>query len=206
MSSKAIHVKLIEYGRPFPLLLKLLKYNGPITLSKKTAFDEFSYLCKTIISQQLSSKAANTIWIRLNNCFRGEKLTPQAILNIDESALIFCGVSKYKMRAIKELANEFESNGSKLKTLFDSKDNKFIARHLETLWGIGPWTCDIFLLFFLNCPDVWPRNDISLQNCANKLFPELDYADFKLNVLSNFVPYRSYLAMHFWRGIDDNAV
>ena len=161
--------------------------------------DYFEILVDTIIGQQLSVKAANTIIDRFRGAVGGYDTTAISSLTVDELRPL--GLSKSKAAYIISAAGAFESgavNPQALATL----DNQTVLETLTSLRGIGPWTAEMFLIFGLGRPDVWSPGDLGLRNAVTALFgPEADPNTTALR----WQPYRSYAALYLWEH-HDNAL
>ena len=163
----------------------------------------FQSLVSSVISQQLAVKAAETINGRLNVLAKGQ-VTPVRIAKLSEAALREIGVSGAKTRTIQGLAQASLSGCVPIENLHElSDDEVFIG--LTSLWGIGPWTVDMFMMFQLHRLDIWPTGDLgvrrgweSIHKLAEQIEPKvLDVKGEK------FRPYRSVVAWYCWRHLDN---
>src|SRR5258708_5707451 len=128
------------------VLRRLIKTVGPCTLSYRP--DRFGSLARSIISQQISTRAAAAITARLEQALGKSKLTPDAILCLSQEALRAAGLSGAKMRALCDLAEKVQDRTVPLKQLHRLPDDEVIAR-LIPVRGIGRWTAEMFLIFSL---------------------------------------------------------
>ena len=160
----------------------------------------FYSLATSILSQQLSTKAAATITSRVSKEVGG--ITPAAILQAKRSQLRRSGVSTAKVRALKELA-EFNRDYS-LSRLHQIEDDEEIFRKLLPLFGIGRWTVEMFLIFQLGRQDIWPTGDLGVRRGWEKVHrmrSEIDPRTLESKG-DEFRPYRSHLAWYCWRATE----
>lgn len=174
---------------------------GPVRL-RPAAEDHFPYLCRAIVYQQLGGKAASTIHGRFSAALGG-RVTPERVLRATEDALRGAGLSRSKEKAIRDLAGKVDSGALGLEGL-DRAENGEVVERLTTVWGIGRWTADMFLLFQLRRPDVWPVGDLGVRSgwarihglgeppSARDLEPRGD----------PYRPWRSAAAWYCWRAAD----
>jgi len=199
--TELIHRELLERTEEsFQSVHQLVKTNGVVTLDKKDENELFDYLVRTVIGQQLSKKAASTIWSRVTTAIESVGCSLQEFCRDDNvDVLRNCGLSRFKVKALIQLRNAFDTNeisGSQL-SKFSHED---IVREITKLWGFGQWSADMVSMFFYAQPDVWSDKDaaltrgMSLLSVNNK--PQEDA------ILDVVTPYKSYLSLHIWRGID----
>ena len=141
-----------------PVMKKLISQYKDKTLT--TRKDIFYSLCKSIVGQQISVQAANSVFKKFEKVCNG-KINPKKINKLKSGKLKRCGLSRQKVRGIKELAIKFENRS------FDPKKIKFMSDedaiiYLSSLRQIGRWSAEMILLFTLNRPDIWPTQDIGL--------------------------------------------
>lgn len=154
--------------------------------------DGFQQLYKTIVSQQLSVAAADSIWHRLS---QANLISQQQVLTADEATFKTMGLSKQKIRYVKSLA----SHNIDYRQL-EKKDNETVIRCLTKVTGIGRWTAEIYCLFSLSRADIFPANDLALQAAAKEALQLKQRPTEKtLRQLSNsWSPYRSAAAYLLW--------
>lgn len=162
----------------------------------------FRSLTSSIISQQLSTKAASTIIDRVETLSGG--ITPARIERIPTSKLRSAGLSGAKARAIKELASaDSEVRFSRLHLL---DDDEAIFDRLLPLFGIGNWTVEMFLIFQVGRLDVWPVGDLGVRRGwerVHRMKSEISPADL-MKKGERFRPFRSHLAWYCWRALDES--
>ncbi len=155
----------------------------------------FRTLVSSIVGQQLSGKAADTIWQRLEARY---PIEPQALYQAAPEDLRSLGLSRAKASYIIDLAR-FALEG-RLEGIETQPDHEIIA-HLTRVKGIGVWSAQMFLMFGLGRPDVWPVLDLGIRKGAEKLYGVTTKADL-LELGERFRPYRSHAAWYLWRVLE----
>ncbi|MEM6352043.1 MAG: DNA-3-methyladenine glycosylase [Cyanobacteria bacterium P01_D01_bin.14] len=184
-------------------LAQLIEQVGPCGLSDSQQTGDLLYcLTRTIVHQQLSIKAAASIHRRFLEVFGGEPPSPDQILATAEDRLRSAGLSRPKVRYVKDLAQKITD----LPTLFDLQGltNDEIVTQLTQVKGIGRWSVQMLLIFRLHRWDVWPNEDLGVQNGLQRLY-ELDERPDKkqTDALGDpWTPYRSIAAWYLWRSLD----
>jgi len=171
---------------------------GKISLPRQSL--EFGSVCRIIINQQLSGKAADTIFRRIQE--RIPNLTPQNVLMVADEELRSCGVSGAKVNYLKLLAEKIEDNPS----YFDALVQMETGAAKEVIWsnkGFGEWSSEIFLLFHLKRADVFPKGDVTLNKVTAKIYG-IDPIDVKriYELSEAWSPYRSVVSLAFWQFFD----
>ncbi|MBA2432017.1 MAG: DNA-3-methyladenine glycosylase 2 family protein [Chthoniobacterales bacterium] len=165
----------------------------------------FDALAESIAYQQLSGKAAATIWGRVRALYSGRKwLDPQLVLATPEEKLRACGLSTAKTAALKDLAaKRIDGTVPTGAVLAKLSDEEIIAR-LTAVRGIGRWTVEMLLLFEMGRLDVWPVADYGVQKGYGKTFRKrkLPTAKEMAKHGEKFRPYRSVAAWYFWRALE----
>jgi DNA-3-methyladenine glycosylase II len=165
----------------------------------------FDALAESIAYQQLSGKAAATIWKRVRALFPGRKcIDPCLVLKTPDKKLRAAGLSRSKVAAIKDLAAKtIDGTVPSARALAKMTDEQIIER-LVTVRGIGRWTVEMLLLFDLGRPDVWPVHDYGVQKGFAKTFGRRKLPKPKqlMKLGEKFRPYRSVAAWYFWRALD----
>ncbi len=184
------------------VLKDLIKRVGPCTLEINP--DGFSVLARSIISQQISTKAAQAIQGRLIAALGGSALRPRAILQTSLETLREVGLSANKAQALQDLSEKCVSGAVPLKKLPTMPDEEVIETLLPVR-GIGRWTAEMFLMFRLHRPDVLPVGDLGIVTAVQKAYglrkrptPE------RLRKLGDaWKPYRSIACWYLWRSLDN---
>lgn len=177
------------------VMARLIAQHGPCPLAHRE-FLPFQTLANSIISQQLSAKAADTIERRVQAIVPG--FTPAGFLAVSPEALRAAGLSSAKARYIVELAQRVSDGRLNLEAMQQATDPEVIAALVE-LPGIGQWTAEMFLIFGLRRPDVLSLGDAGLQRAARLLFGD----DAKLeHVGQSWRPFCSVASWYLWRHLD----
>jgi DNA-3-methyladenine glycosylase II len=160
----------------------------------------FHTLAASIIGQQLSAKAAETIERRVAEVV-GTPFTPPEFLSVRTETLRAAGLSQAKGRYIRELADRLVTGRLDLDVLAEQDDDDAIARLIE-LPGIGRWTAEMFLIFGLKRPDVLSRGDAGLQRAARLLYGMNGGEDVLERVSAEWAPYRSVASWYLWKHLE----
>ena len=167
--------------------------------SSKRRESNFSSLASSILSQQLSTKAAATIIGRVEEICGGT-LQAKKLAEISAAKLRAAGCSNSKARAVKELAIASTENQIPMKNLHRLSDQE-IMEHLLPMYGIGKWTVEMFLMFQLERVDVWPVGDLGVRRGWERIHRMRD--EITPEALSklgaSYAPYRSHVAWYCWR-------
>ena len=164
--------------------------------------DTYLALNRAIISQQLSTKAANTIYHRFLFLFENEP-TPQQVLNTDTDTLRQVGLSQQKTQYLQHIAQFAISKGMSFDLLNTMTDQQIID-YLTTIKGVGKWTVEMLLIFCLGREDVFPADDLGIQQAMIHLY-QLDKTDKKQllktmnQIAAPWQPYRSIACRYLWR-------
>jgi DNA-3-methyladenine glycosylase II len=189
-----------HFGQSDSVMAKLIRTHGPCTLVKRP-FDLFHTLVVSIISQQLSAKASDTIERRIAECvpypFKAEEM-----VCVPQERLREAGLSSRKVAYIQGLAERVNA-GSLTYEALSGKNNDEVLDALMEIPGIGRWTAEMFLIFGLKRPDVLSLGDAGLQRAAKMLYPEASSNGNPLEKVSErWKPYRSVASWYLWRHID----
>ncbi|MDN5331916.1 MAG: DNA-3-methyladenine glycosylase [Tepidanaerobacteraceae bacterium] len=173
----------------------LIRLIGDYTLELERDF--FKALVQSIVGQQLSIKAAETIFARLENLCG--QVTPDRILSLSENELKSAGLSKKKIEYIKDLSEKVMSGAVDLEKL-DSMDDEEVIRTLVQVKGIGRWTAEMFLIFSLGRPDIFSLQDFGLQLAVKGLYGLSDWPDKKtlMRISQPWKPYRTAASLYLW--------
>lgn len=181
----------------------ITKYKNNNLTTRKNVF--FS-LCKSIIGQQISVAAANSVFVKFQDVCRG-KISPKTVNKISYSKLKKCGLSRQKVKGIKELSIKFLNKSFNPKIINKMSDEEAII-YLSKLRQIGRWSAEMILLFTFNRPNIWPVQDIGLlraisNNYKKKYLPPVKF----INILKKrFDPYCSVATWYLWRSIDNEPI
>jgi DNA-3-methyladenine glycosylase II len=184
-----------------PAMAELIGRVGP-TRPRGPEPEHFDSLVHAIVFQQLAGRAAMAIHARFLGLFDGSKLTPAAVMAMDQERLRASGLSAAKSASIRDLATKVLDGTVPLDDVGKLDDDEIVER-LSAVRGIGRWTAEMFLIFQLQRPDVWPVDDLGVRNgwalahqlaaspTARELAPEGD----------RFRPYRTAAAWYCWQAV-----
>ena len=160
----------------------------------------FESLVESVISQQLAVKAADTIFLRVKKA-AGGRILPARIAKISEGEMREAGVSAAKYKAIQGLATAALTKEINFNKLHEVESDEEIFTALTNLWGIGPWTVDMFMMFQLGRLDIWPTGDLGVRRGWETIYklPEEISPKALEHKGEKFRPYRSVVAWYCWR-------
>jgi DNA-3-methyladenine glycosylase II len=187
-----------------PKLRDVIKRIGPCELHAFAPKDPFETLCMSIASQQLSTKAAATIFGRFKELFPPDrKPTPDRVMTLTDDEIRATGFSRPKVTFIKDLAAHVLDGRLDLAKLRKHSDDEVMAQ-LVAVKGIGRWTAEIFLMFRLGRPDILPADDLGLMNAVHRAYGLRTRPDAKQlrRMGEAWRPYRSVAAWYLWRSLE----
>jgi len=176
------------------VLKKLIRAVGPCTL--RTSDDHFATLVRSIVSQQISTKAAMAISGRLVKALGRRGLRPKSILDADDKLLRTAGLSANKAKSLRDLAQKCSAGEVPLRQLPDL-DDEAVIEALTLVHGIGRWTAEMFLIFSLGRLDVLPIGDYGLRAGVRKQYELADLPD-KNSLTTLAEPWRPYRSVGTW--------
>ena len=189
-------------------IMKLLikKYSSPSETILTTRKDIFYSLCKSIIGQQISVAAANSVFFKFKKKCKN-KISAKSVNKLTTIQLKSCGLSRQKVKGIKSLAKQVINKTFNPKLIPKMSDEEAII-YLSELRQIGRWSAEMILLFTYNRPNIWPIQDIGLlraisKNYNKKYLPPENYVKL-LN--KKFSPYCSVATWYLWRSIDPEPI
>lgn len=188
-----------ELARTDPVMDRLVEtYAGASIVSRG---DPFATLVRSIVGQQISVKAADSVWARLTAAVPGP--TPQTVLACTAEQLRGCGLSVRKVEYITDLAGHFADGRIHARNWPDMSDADIIAE-LTAVRGIGVWTAEMFLIFNQLRPDVFPLDDIGLQKAVamHYLAGERPERRALASLGERWRPWRSVATWYLWRSLD----
>jgi DNA-3-methyladenine glycosylase II len=183
------------------ILGAVIKQVGPCKLSEIPDGPPFMALAEAIASQQLSVKAADTIFGRLCDLFGPDRQPdPVRLLALDETALRGAGFSRAKVVFLRDLATHVADKRLDLDGMH-GHDDALVMEQLTAVKGIGVWTAEIFMMFWLKRPDVFPADDLGLVKAAQRAYGLRQRPSRKrlLKMAEAWRPYRSVAAWYLWR-------
>jgi DNA-3-methyladenine glycosylase II len=166
--------------------------------------DAYGALLRSIVGQQLSTKAARTIYGRMLELFDGHAPTPKQLLAADPDAIRAAGLSRPKINYLRDLARHVEDGTLELDRLDELSDEKIIEE-LTAVKGIGEWSAHMFLMFHLGRPDVLPVGDQGIRNAVKTQYRLRKLPDAKrLEKLAKpWRPYRTLACLYLWSSLDN---
>lgn len=195
--SKKIHNILLERSlEQHRSLNEIFRNNGVIFL-KKSKKNLFAFMINLIISQQLSTKAANAIWKNVKELEKTKMLSLMEICSKKNSDILEnCGLSKNKTKAAILLRQSFKQNKINEDALSKMNESE-LSLFIQSLWGFGPWSAEIIAMFFYGMPDIWAKKDLILNRYI-KLIAKLENESYE-NIIQAYSPFKTYLALHIWK-------
>ena len=181
-------------------------YKSPSETILTTRKDIFFSLCKSIIGQQISVAAANSVFLRFKKkC--NNKINTKTVLKLTFSQLKSCGLSRQKVSGIKNLAKQINEKSFKPSLIPKMNDEEAII-YLSNLRQIGRWSAEMILLFTYNRSNIWPVQDIGLLRAISKNYKKkyLPPEKFIKELKKKFSPYCSVATWYLWRSIDPEPI
>ena len=189
------------------IISKLIKnYEGPSETILTSRRDIFFSLCKSIVGQQISVTAADSVFLRFKKrC--NNKINAKTVSKLTFNQIKRCGLSRQKVLGIKSLANQILDKSFKPKLLNQMTDEEAIS-YLSNLRQIGRWSAEMILLFTYNRSNIWPIQDIGLLRAISKNYKKKYLPTDKfVNLLKKrFSPYCSVATWYLWRSIDNEPI
>jgi DNA-3-methyladenine glycosylase II len=195
----AIHSRFLDIAegisRP---LVEALNVAGPISIPEREDNGLGYFLSRAVIGQQLSAKAARSIWAKVASAALSAGVgLPQYFDDNSVEALRACGVSRNKVKALRSLYDA-DCEGFLCGKTLCRLGHDARSQQLLIIWGIGQWTCDMASIFYCRCPDIWPEGDVAVQKTFGRLIGRRNPTKSALL----FAPFRSYLALSMWQFVD----
>lgn len=194
--------------RSDPVLAKIIEQAGPCKITYRDPV--FETLARAIVFQQLSTKAARTIYDRFAEA-AGGRVTPEAVRNLSVGEMRACGLSSQKIGYIRDLAEHAAEGELDFAALEEMSDEEVIAR-LTKVKGIGEWTAHMFLIFALRRENVLPTGDLGVKSAIKKAYGKRYRTKDKLPapahihaLAKNWHPYCSIAIWYLWRSLDGPA-
>ncbi len=196
---------LVHLRQCDPTLAALIKRIGPFTLKLTPLTSLFEAILRSIVYQQLHGKAAATIHARVMAVLAPcGGATPTALTKTTDAALRSAGLSRNKLRAIRDLAAQGQAGVVPSLSIARTLTDDELVTRLTTIHGVGPWTVHMLLIFYLGRPDVLPTGDFAIRLGFQKLYgkrqPPSPATIIKQARL--WQPYRSVASWYLWRSLD----
>ncbi|OGM30792.1 hypothetical protein A2630_00360 [Candidatus Woesebacteria bacterium RIFCSPHIGHO2_01_FULL_44_10] len=179
----------------------LVKKYGHCDIGKRKEGDYFASLVREIISQQLSGASATAIRNRLIGRLGG-KVTPQEVLQLTIEDLRNCGLSYAKAAYVQDLAERTLDGRLKTKIL-DKLPDEEVERELVAVKGIGKWTAEMFLMFTLARPDIFPADDLGIRNAMQKLTGKDMTAEKMVKFATRWTSWRTVASWYLWQSLEN---
>ena len=199
--SKEAHKKLIKIGNLYvPELKKIVIQNGIISIDVPKNLDVFDCFAQTVVEQQLSYKAAKSIWSKVTDS--AKKMNIKLIDYFDEKNFKLIrnnGLSQNKIKSIMG-AKEAINNGSISMNIIQELPYKEYKDLVKSLWGFGDWSAEMIAIFYLGRTNVWSDGDLMLKKGIEEICENSSITPDELVELVD--PFQSYLALHIWRHKD----
>jgi DNA-3-methyladenine glycosylase II len=166
--------------------------------------DAYGALLRSIVGQQLSTKAAASIYGRLIDIFGGHAPTPKQLLKADPEEIRSAGLSRPKVAYLRDLAQHVEDGGLELDRLPELPDEE-VTEQLTAIKGLGPWTADMFLMFHLRRPDILPVGDLGIRRAVQVEYRMRKLPDAKRleKVARPWRPHRTLACLFLWSSLDN---
>jgi len=189
-----------------PVLAKVIEAVGPCRLEVRTEGTHFYALTRSIVYQQLSGKAAATIFGRFNALSTSGALTPAEVLALKDEPLRAAGLSRQKIGYLRDLADKVHTGALPLDTVETMNDDEII-KHLVQVKGIGRWTAQMFLMFRLGRQDVLPELDLGIQNAVKRAYRlrKRPVPERVRRIGSKWSPHSTVACWYLWRSLDNGG-
>ena len=191
-----------------PVMARLVDEHAVVVrrdLKRERPGDAYGALLRSIVGQQLSTKAARTIYGRMTDLFDGHAPTPQQLLDVDPERIRAAGLSYGKISYLRDLAAHVEDGSLELERLPELTDEEVTAQ-LTAIKGLGKWTADMFLMFHLGRPDILPVGDLGIRRAVQVEYRMRKLPDAKRleKVGRPWRPYRTLACLFLWSSLDNN--
>jgi DNA-3-methyladenine glycosylase II len=190
-----------------PVMARLVDEHDALVrrdLKRERPGDAYGALLRSIVGQQLSTKAAASIYGRLIDIFGGHAPTPRQLLAADPEEIRSAGLSRPKVAYLRDLAQHVEDGTLELERLPDLPDED-VSEQLTAVKGLGQWTADMFLMFHLRRPDVLPVGDLGIRRAVQVEYRMRKLPDAKRleRVARPWRPYRTLACLYLWSSLDN---
>jgi DNA-3-methyladenine glycosylase II len=186
-----------------PILGEVIRRVGPFRLTRRTDGTHFDAVCRSIIYQQLSGKAAATIHGRVLDLFGGRAPLPEELAATQDLTLRGVGLSRQKLSYLKDLASRVAAGDLPIESLHELPDADVIDA-LVRVKGVGRWTAQMFLMFRLGRPDVLPDLDLGIQKAIQRAYRlrKRPLPERVLKIGAPWAPYRTVASWYLWRSLE----
>jgi DNA-3-methyladenine glycosylase II len=199
--------KATETLRADPVMARLIDDHHELVradLKRERGGDAYGALVRSIVGQQLSTKAAATIYGRMLELFGGHTPTPKELLKVDPDKIRAAGLSRPKIAYLRDLAVHVEEGTLELERLPDLPDEE-VAAQLTAIKGLGQWTADMFLMFHLGRPNILPVGDQGIRRAVMVEYRLRKLPDAKRleKIAKPWQPYRTLACLYLWSSLDN---
>jgi DNA-3-methyladenine glycosylase II len=199
--------KANETLRADPVMARLIDDHHALVrrdLARERGGDAYGALVRSIVGQQLSTKAAATIYGRMLELFGGHTPTPKQLLKVDPDKIRAAGLSRPKIAYLRDLATHVGEGTLELERLPDLPDEE-VAAQLTAIKGLGQWTADMFLMFHLGRPDILPVGDQGIRRAVKVEYRLRKMPDAKRleKIAKPWRPYRTLACLYLWSSLDN---
>lgn len=186
-----------------PILSEVIRRVGQFRLAPRAEGTHFDAVCRSIIYQQLSGKAAATIHGRVLDLYGGRSPSPRELATTADERLRGVGLSRQKLSYLKDLAARVASSELPIETLHELADDDVIDA-LVRVKGVGRWTAQMFLMFRLGRPDVLPELDLGIQKAIQRAYRlrKRPLPQRVLKIGAIWAPYRTVASWYLWRSLE----
>jgi DNA-3-methyladenine glycosylase II len=201
------HTRAVNHLRKAdPRLAAVIAEVGRCTFAPADDLPHFTAITRSIVFQQLSGKAASTIYGRFAALFDDQTPVPHKLLDLSDDQLRGAGLSRQKIGYLRDLSARVHSGEVPLDALQKLSDDEVIAA-LTSVKGIGRWTAQVFMMFRLGRPDVLPELDLGIQKGIQRAYRMRKRPTPKrvLEVGAKWAPYRTVASWYLWRSLDATA-
>lgn len=190
-----------------PVMERLVEEHGALVredLKRERPGDAYGALLRSIVGQQLSTKAAATIYRRMLDLFDGHAPTPKQLLAVDPDRIRAAGLSRPKISYLRDLAEHVEQGELELEH-FDELPDEEVIEQLTAVKGIGEWSAHMFLMFHLRRPDVLPVGDQGIRRAVQVEYRLRKLPDAKRleRIARPWRPYRTLACLYLWSSLDN---
>lgn len=187
-----------------PIMAAIIRQGQPLKSSRSE--DLYYKLLSSIVSQQLSTKVAAVIFRRFVALFPDDYPHPHLVLEAPDESLRGAGLSFQKIGYVRNVAT-FAAGGNMTHTTIDAMESEALIKHLTQIKGVGRWTVEMLLMFALERPDVFPVDDLGIQNAMKRYYGlEETGKTLKLRmqeIAENWRPYRTIASKYLWQSLDN---
>lgn len=187
-----------------PVMAAIIRQGQPLQSFKSE--DLYYKLLSSIVSQQLSTKVASVIFRRFTALFPEDYPHPRLVLEAPDEVLRGAGLSFQKIGYVRNVA-AFAAEGNMTHATIDAMESEDLIKHLTQIKGVGRWTVEMLLMFALERPDVFPVDDLGIQNAMKRHYGlEETGKTLKLrmqDIAENWRPYRTIASKYLWQSLDN---